>query len=324
MGKDFDAQIPFDVELEDRDCPLGCTHDDEILFSSRDRINNLPGSFYVVKCNQCGLLRTNPRPTRDTISFYYPESYGPYHSTEVKSNNRPSFLKKNIPKIFPLNLENLPDIPVGQLLEIGCASGSFLNSMSELGWKVEGIELSRAAGLRAIELGYSVFIGSVDEAILSDDNYDLIVGWMVLEHLHDPVLVLRLLWKWMKPGGWLVLSIPNTASFEFNIFKDAWYALHLPNHLFHFSPKTINNLLRLTGWENVKIIHQRVIGNLMASTGFKLSDWGISERLTRFFLNFPKNGPMQYAFFPFGFILGLFGQTGRMIVWAQKPENGKR
>jgi 2-polyprenyl-3-methyl-5-hydroxy-6-metoxy-1,4-benzoquinol methylase len=71
---------------------------------------------------------------------------------------------------------------------------------------------------------------------------------MVLEHLHDPVASLHTLYEWAKPGAWLALSVPNIDSLEFRLFKQRWHALHLPCHLYHYTPKTIVPMLEKTGW----------------------------------------------------------------------------
>ena len=80
----------------------------------------------------------------------------------------------------------------------------------------------------------------------------MVVGWMVLEHLHNPLLALNKLHRWVKPGGWLVISVPNAADLEFNLFKDACYDLHLPNHLFHYSTQTLEMLLVRAGCRTKK------------------------------------------------------------------------
>src|SRR3546814_9273497 len=82
----------------------------------------------------------------------------------------------------------------------------------------------------------------------SDLPVDLIVGWMVLEHLHQPLAVLRKLRRWIQPDGWLVLSVPDAGSLEFRVFGDRWYALQLPTHLHHFSPETLANMMTAAGW----------------------------------------------------------------------------
>lgn len=204
------------------------------------------------------------------------------------------------------------------MLEIGCASGAFLQRMAGQGWQVEGVEASAKAAARAQALGFSVYAGPLEQAPDPSHSYDLIVGWMVLEHLHNPVESLRKLWQWTRPGGWLALSVPNAASHEFRIFKDAWYALSLPTHLYHYTPESIQKALEAGGWHLERIFHQRVLGYLAASIGYILQDRGWSGRITKPLLCFPESDYASYYFYPLGLLLNLFGQTGCMTVWARK------
>ena len=312
------------IKLEHVSCPLGCPPHDDILFVGWDRLHNLPGKFQVVRCQTCGLMRTNPRPTMETIGFYYPDYYGPYQGTTVKmgvteGNNRPLW-KRMAQKIFQFNNMRLPVLKPGRMIEIGCASGSFMHQMAQKGWEVAGVELSARAASNARALGYPVHAGPLETT--PDPNqrpYDLVVGWMVLEHLHDPIFALRKLHKWTKHRGWLILSVPNAGSLEFRLFKDTWYALQLPTHTFHYTPKTINILLKQGGWRIEEIYHQRVLSNLIPSLGYKLSDLGLKNHFTKSLINFPENaGRKQYILYPLAYILASFGQTGRMTVWARK------
>ena len=72
------------VRIEDVSCPLCHLKNDKIILTGHDRIHNLVGKFTIVKCRSCGLMRTNPRPTPDTIGFYYPDDYGPYIGTQIR------------------------------------------------------------------------------------------------------------------------------------------------------------------------------------------------------------------------------------------------
>lgn len=315
--------------METRACPLGCKEEDVPILTGHDRIHKLPGEFNIVKCNTCGLMRTNPRPTPNSIGNFYPDNYGPYLGTKVAndeinscSKNKPpskprQFLSRFKDKVFKFNTQRLPEIGPARMLEIGCASGQFLHEMASKGWKVQGVELSATAAAAAVKLGYQVHTGPLETAPQPENAFDLIVGWMVIEHLHEPIAGLKKLREWSKNEGWLVLSVPNSGSIEFQIFKDRWYALHLPNHLFHFTPETLRNVLDESGWTLEKVFHQRVLGNLIASAGYLLCDKGfakLGERLVKF----PEHaGRWNYALYPIAWILSLFGQTGRMTIWAR-------
>jgi SAM-dependent methyltransferase len=322
-GTKMNNRFKNTVKLEDNPCPLCREKDDVLLFTGRDRLHDLPGEFNVVRCRQCGLVRTSPRPTLDTIAFYYPDNYGPYLGTKIQKekvgSQNQALWKQLVRKVFQFNNARLPVLKPGKLLEIGCASGAFLHQMALEGWNVAGIELSDHAGSNASAGGYSIHIGPLEEAPDLQEELDLVVGWMVLEHLHNPVYALKRLYKWTRPGGWLILSLPNAASYEFRLFKDCWFDLHLPNHLFHFTPTTIRKVLNSEGWRLIKIHHQRVLYNLFPSIGYSLSDAGLRNRLTGKLIQFPNSANrIHYLLYPIAYILACLGQTGRMTVWARK------
>ena len=311
-----------DVQLEHRPCPLECSPDDEVVFVGRDRLQGLPGKYRVVRCQSCGLLRTDPRPTPATMSFYYPDSYGPYVGTRVETEPSPlevkgrRLLRRIVRRLGRATLA--PPLKPGRLLEIGCASGSFLHDMAYDGWESEGIEFSESAAQGARALGYKVHAGQLETAPDPTGPYDLVAGWMVLEHLHEPVAALRKLRAWTRPGGRLAVSTPNVDAYAATFFGDAWMAWHLPNHLYHYSPRTMAAVLRKSGWTLERIFHQRVLTDPIISTGFVLQDRDVLPRLANRLAHFPKPGShWHYALFPASYVASLFGQTSRMTIWAR-------
>lgn len=308
--------------LEDVSCPLGCPKSDETVLTGRDLLHGLPGEFTVVKCCTCGLMRTNPRPTSDTIGFYYPDDYGPYLGTQVRQTKSISVVKKLLKplakRIFNTQSQELPNMAPTRMLEIGCASGAFLHQMAGQGWQVEGIEFSEKAAQAASQLGYKVHAGPLESAPAPEQPLDLIVGWMVLEHLHDPIGCLRKLHEWGSTGAWLVLSVPNANSKSFWFFKNGWYDLHLPNHLFHYTPQSLAQVLEAGGWTLEKVHHQRTITNLIVSTAYVVEGKGWTS-LGKWLRDLAgRGGKWFYLLFPIAWILSVFGQTGRMTVWARK------
>lgn len=316
--------IPSTVQLEDAVCPLGCEDMDEPVLRGYDRLLGLPGEYSVVRCVTCGLQRTSPRPTPAAIGFYYPDNYGPYQGTRVATSDKAvgglkDRLVEFIKLVFDTKAMAIPKQKVGSMLEIGCASGSFLQKMARRGWLVQGIEYSQSAAQSARAQGYTVETGALETINKPVNSYNLIVGWMVLEHLHQPVQSLRKLASWARPEAMLVLSVPNVGSIEARIFGSRWYALQLPNHLFHYDTSTISKMLKIGGWEVVRIYHQRNIGNLVGSLGHWLHERGLM-RLGGLLINFPESGGRLGALlmFPLALPLAWFGQTGRMTVWARR------
>jgi 2-polyprenyl-3-methyl-5-hydroxy-6-metoxy-1,4-benzoquinol methylase len=291
------------------------------VLSGRDLLHGLPGEFAVVRCGACGLMRTNPRPTPETIGAFYPDDYGPYLGTRVTAPVQAGWFKRFAGRLVARTLEirtdTQPPLPPGRLLEVGCASGAFLHRMALHGWQVEGIEYSANAAAAASALGYPVHVGALETAPAPPQAFDLVVGWMVLEHLHDPIAGLRKLKAWSRPGAWLVLSVPNARSLEFRLFKNNWYALQLPTHLHHFTPRTLERVLQAGGWKLERVIHHRTLANVVASVGYTLRDKGF-ERLGQRLIEMPRHPwRMNVLLFPLAWLLSLFGQTGRMTVWAR-------
>jgi 2-polyprenyl-3-methyl-5-hydroxy-6-metoxy-1,4-benzoquinol methylase len=319
-----------EVIMESRPCPLGCAPDDEVVLMGHDRLYGLPGEFQVVRCRACSLIRTDPRPTPATMSFYYPDNYGPYESTRLNrakatGGGRPSRIRifgRSLKRLFKLNVDSLPRLRPGRLLEIGSASGAFMHRMAGAGWEVQGIEFSETAASSARALGYPVYAGALEDAPEPQSKYDLVVGWMVLEHLHDPVKALRKLHDWTNAGGWLVVSLPNAGSFELPVFKSAWFHLHLPHHLYHYNERTLCKVMEAGGWTIKKVFHQRLVSDLLASVGYALLDRGLFSWLAHRLVSFPEwEGNLYLVLYPFAYVLSILGQSGSMTVWATRRDD---
>ncbi len=315
--------VPKEVNLEDVRCPHSCNDGDTKLFEAADRINWLPGRFSVVRCNCCGLIRTNPRPTAETIGYYYPSDYGPYLGTKIPITRRhPSVIRRLVKYFIDLRSEAIPTLPPGRALEIGCASGGFLAKLASRGWDVTGVEFSPTAAAAARQRGFTVYQGSLEEVSLSNGPFDLVVGWMVLEHLHQPLEALKKLHDVTVPDAWLALSIPNCGG-DFERFGADWFPLHVPNHLFHFSQDTLRTMLHAGGWEMHCCMQQRVLIDWPLSVAFALQSRNAMPWLVRALLKL-TNGPAGLAFnflcYPVALVLAALGKGNRMTVWAKRMD----
>jgi 2-polyprenyl-3-methyl-5-hydroxy-6-metoxy-1,4-benzoquinol methylase len=255
---------------------------------------------------------------------YYPDDYGPYLSTRVSSGASPRWkrLKTFLKNLIEFNAQRLPALPPGRMLEIGCASGSFLSRQANLGWQVAGIEFSPSAAARARQAGYEVHCGPVETAPNPQEQFDLVVGWMVLEHLHDPVGALRRLHAWTRPGATLVVSVPHLSPLLLKAFGNACYGLQVPTHLYHFTPTTLRHLLERGNWRLERVFHHRVLSCLLGSLGHRLRDSGHLPGVARWLENFPDRATrLHQIFYPLAMILAALGQTGRMTVWARRVDD---
>ena len=308
------------IQMEEVHCPLGCSQGDALVVTAPERLHNLPGSFQVVRCRQCGLMRTNPRPHMNSLYMYYPDNYGPYESTRVQSASTTARSASRLRTVFKnfvnANSQCMPPVTPGRLLEIGCASGAFLHAMAQKGWNVEGIEFSDKAANAARQLGYAVQVGTIESAPAPEKPYDAIVGWMVFEHLQNPVQCLRKLRSWVKPESCLVLSVPDGGSWEFKLFGDAWYALQLPTHLFHFTPSTLRTVLYAGGWRVERIFWHNDPKNLLHSLRYRCLERGWS-RSGALLLDIAEGRRFRAGRLLIGRLLGLLRSSGRMTVWAR-------
>lgn len=312
------------VETEDASCPLGCPRSDKYVLSARDRLHDLPGEFSIVRCKSCGLMRTNPRPTAEAIGFYYPDEYGPYTSPltlDEKAGRvllKQSFPKRWLRSAFLRNSDGreLPDKPAGRLLEIGCATGAFLDRAHERGWDVEGIEFSAKAAEAARLRGHKVQITSMENARDPIAPYDVIVGWMVLEHLHQPIEVLKKLRRWSHSDSYLLLSVPDLGALEFHVFGSRLYSLSMPHHLYHFTVRSLNKLLKHSGWRIERFIWHKNPNNLLHSLQYVAGDYGLARIAN--YLECVAVGTRAKRFRTLlGILLGMLHQSGRVTVWAR-------
>lgn len=317
----YSLAAPSEIILEEADCVFCDDNSNFVhLFDSKDRLTGLPGLFGLFMCEKCGLYATSPRPDETTIKYYYPQTYEPYKA-ENASNQKTNkaLLLSRLRKFKKSEQHYLPDMEAGSMLEIGCASGGFLSKMRQSGWDVEGLELSDYAADKAIAAGHTVFKGSISEFETDTEQYDLIVGWMVIEHLHQPDAVLKKLNRFLKTKGKLVISVPDTGSLEIKYFKEDAYSLHIPHHLYHFTPQTISRLLSDSGYRVVKIHHQATLLSIVPSLGRAMNSKKIFPRMAAAMENYSKAPLWLHAvLFPLAKFISTLGQSGRMTVWAEK------
>jgi SAM-dependent methyltransferase len=205
-----------------------------------------PGTFTVVRCVDCGLCFVSPRPTLDQIGAHYPPSYSE-HTPSAEGNPFARAQAEMVGSLYPGG---------GSVLDVGCASGAFLTAMRSKGWTVAGIDTSEQAHSLARSLpGAEIKLGVLGPDDFAPASFDAVTLWSVLEHLHDPLATLRTVRRLLKPEGRLFLVLPNYRAFERMLFRTRWFALELPRHLYHFSPKPLAAMLERAGFKVDKLQH---------------------------------------------------------------------
>ena len=236
--------------MEKTNCNLCGADDTGLIYAERDRWLGLPGSFRLVCCRRCGLAYLNPRPAPEDMAFYYPATYAPHRAVPGDETSLLSYLNhtcrygKRTAVIRSARPEG------GRLLDVGCATGGFLHLVGLSGsWEICGVEPNADAAHYARDrFGLDVVEGTLRDALFSDAYFDVVTMWEVIEHLHDPRSTLLEIHRVLKPGGMLVISTPNLSSWGAAFFGRYWMGLDVPRHLYVFSPRTLRQLLRRTGF----------------------------------------------------------------------------
>jgi SAM-dependent methyltransferase len=268
----------------------------------------------------------SPRPLPVEMERYYPAEYGPhrYHDGGSAGSDTSAFRRLLRRLAFgPDWLKWLPQPQAGaRLLELGCADGSLLKKLRSAGWTVAGVETARGPVARARERhGLEVFHGELRDAKFPDAHFDVVIGGMVLEHLHDPLGCVREIRRILKPDGLLVLAVPNIGSIEFRVFRGWWHGLELPRHLYHFTPKTIRRLLGAGGFSTAGLWWPRNPNNIIYSVRYMLEAIhdrpGVNRILSVWRID---NGALRYLLSPVAATLSWFHTSGRMVIVARPCE----
>ena len=301
-------------------CDLCGADDTELLFMGRDEWYGCAGEFPTVRCRRCGLIYINPRPEPADMGHYYPADYVPYF---VAIADEPSWWRRvnrrlALQKRVNLIQRQLPQ--PGRVLDVGCATGSLLVALRDVGWQVQGVEFnSQAADYARTRHGLDVVTGSLENGRFPDAQFDLVIFWDVLEHVHHPRQTLQEATRITKPGGTLLLVLPNPDSLEVAWFGPQWAGWDTPRHLYVYPQAVLRRLLSETGWQ---------MGAISCITGriwlfnLSLDHWLQNRikngRLHRFIMSIMRSLPIRLLSLPFFMLIERLQKGSVMAVFATK------
>jgi SAM-dependent methyltransferase len=275
---------PRRIEVRTRhqpDCVL-CGRAGKLLYEDLlDLVCGVPGEWELKRCpnRTCGLIWLDPMPIAEDLSNAYPVAYYTHSSEPVRSGlgrlyaavgdgylqrrfgyrrgvgprwHRSlallSWLYPAAGPEFGFNAMYMPAARVGaRLLDVGCGNGEGLVRMRQLGWDVEGVDVDPLAVETARAMGLAVRLGDLASQRYPDNSFDAIYMSHVVEHVHDPVGLLRECRRILKPGGRLVALTPNVDSWGHRRFGRAWQHLDPPRHLMLFRRQTLEQVVSAAG-----------------------------------------------------------------------------
>jgi len=236
--------------------------------------------FVLVRCQHCGLIYLDPRPSPDEMAAYYGADY---YTGSLEEVAEPHGLMQVMRRLFyrakcadPISqhlwqrLLNrcltlflgwrvrrfVPPLPRGRLLDVGCGNGVWIASLRDSlpNGEVSGVETNPYAVQVAREQLYlNVYEGPLESLALTSGHYDMITLWHSLEHMSSPAQVLQECHRLLRQGGWLALEVPDISSREAIWAGATWYHLSVPQHLYHFSATTLIRLLEKSGFHISRI-----------------------------------------------------------------------
>jgi len=237
---------------------LLCGSEGEPLHSGlKDRIFGAPGEWNLSECSnpECGLVWLDPMPIEEDISKAYENYYTHDEVPQIRTLASRIFFsllgleatRKRLDYFF------IDSQAPGRLLEIGFGDARRLQQFVDLGWDVVGQEVDRIAYERAESKGFKVYRDEITQIGFEANQFDAIVGSHVIEHVHDPLRLLRECRRLLKPGGRLVMLTPNTASYGHRRFGRDWRGNEPPRHLHLFAPHNMRSILQLVGFKCMEI-----------------------------------------------------------------------
>ena len=240
---------PSGGRIEKFPCPL-CGSNAGTIKHTYKSPPDVFGTFTVRQCDVCRHMFTHPLPSKALLeSIYDSDAHLSFQSTKEHLEAR----REEDNSRWDLILRH---IRAGTVVDLGCGTGTFLALAPNHGLKGFGIEpYPKLAEFARNEMEVEVY-ASLEELEDIVNSVDVIALWDVLEHLENPREILKQVKDRLRPGGLLVIGVPNAASLGARLFGGHWVGWCVPIHMHHF---TIDILRRLLNEHGFHILEERFI-----------------------------------------------------------------
>lgn len=232
--------------LDRSSCVFCGNHQTQLAFEARSQLGDC---YKLVNCGACHTYSLTPHPSAAQLQAAYAEDY--YGVGEAKFTAGIEGWIERFRRARARRVARLAPTG-GRVLDVGCGNGRFLSYLIDLGYSCHGIELPGGSAERAKQVeGLQLKVGTLAAEDFAPASLDLVTLWHVYEHLPNPRQMLHMFAQMIKPGGYLVMSLPNIASWQARWFKGRWFHLDPPRHLFFQDSATIVKQLESIGFESV-------------------------------------------------------------------------
>ncbi|MDP9381169.1 MAG: class I SAM-dependent methyltransferase [Chloroflexota bacterium] len=198
----------------------------------------------IVRCDNCGLVYTNPRPTAELLDALY---------ADVEDNVYLEDEEARVATFRHALVGVRKRAPGGRLLDIGSHVGTFLQLAREAGYDVSGVEPSTwAAEYARNTRGLDVRPCGLTTAGFEPESFDVVTMWDVIEHFADPKEELRQVHGVLKPGGLFALTTMDVGALLPRVLRGRW-PWYMLMHQYFFTPQTLSRMLDEVGFEVIAI-----------------------------------------------------------------------
>ena len=209
-------------------------------------------SFSIMRCSHCGVGWTAPPVPASELQNWYPPTY--YGKQSVRFNAVIEMLVRFSARRRAQLVARYSS--PGPVLDVGCGRGCTLSALGALGYEPLGVELNETAAWHAKHrFGIEVHVGDFLTAPYTAGQFAAIIFWHSLEHLDRPAEAIRHAYELLRPGGLLVVAVPNAESLQARWGGRHWFHLDIPRHYFHFGVHSLHALLTSSGFRIIKTSH---------------------------------------------------------------------
>jgi SAM-dependent methyltransferase len=203
------------------------------------------GAYAVSRCSACGLGFLDP-PLPEGMVSYEEDFYAEQGAIKDPSDG----IRENVPRVkFVRRFKKS-----GNLLDVGCGLGFFLEAARREGFSVTGLEWSRwAADYIRGQFGFPVLPAPVETVSLEENSQDVCTLWQVIEHLPDPLAALGRIHGLLRDKGVLVMETRNSTGYDARVLGPEWGGWTLPHHIWHFDPRSLRLLVEQSGFRVVRV-----------------------------------------------------------------------
>jgi SAM-dependent methyltransferase len=276
------------------------------IFFARDLLSDSPAAYPVIKCRDCGLIRTVVPERSDTT--YYPAGY----HRQISLHRGHAFPKTG--RSYEERLRSVHKLKTpGRILDVGCGDGSFLMALRIAGWEVCGTEVNAGAVNSLLGQGLDVRNGRLPDLKLPSGYFDVITYFGSFEHVDRPLAELVEVKRLLKDDGYLLINLTNAGSTEARLFGSNWFGFEVPRHCFNYTPSTLHRFLKKAGLTCIgsDIRHNDFITSFSLACSLGLaSHYAALQR------------PLAWLLRPIGGLLRLLGQGNVLEVVAACGEAG--